>query len=83
MMPGAGKVKVKLVLEKNSLRVIGGQVIGTEAVAERIDVITLAIQQKLTALDLAEFSFSSQPWQTFFPAKNAIVEAAQKAAGIA
>lgn len=79
MMPGAGEVKVKLVVERKSGRVLGGQIVGSEAVAERIDVITLAIQQGLTAKDLAEFSYSSQPWQTFFPAKNAIVEAASAA----
>ncbi len=79
MMPGAGKVRVKLVWEKGTKRILGGQVVGSEAVAERIDLITLAVQQKLSAKDLAQFSYSAQPWQTFFPAKNAIVEAASNA----
>ncbi len=79
MMPDAGEVTVKLVVERDSLRIIGGQIVGSEAVAERIDVITLAIQQKMTARDLAAMSYSAQPWQTFFPARNAIVEAAQEA----
>ncbi len=82
MMPGAGTVKVKLVFRRDTNVIIGGQVVGTEAIAERIDLITLAIQQKLNAHDLSKFSYSSQPWQTFYPAKNAIVEAAEKATGL-
>lgn len=76
MMPGAKPVRVKLVADAATGRLIGGQVRGYEAVAERVDVITLAIQQRMTAEDLAGLSYSAQPWQTFFPAKNAIVEAA-------
>lgn len=82
MMPEAGEVTVKLVVERESLRIIGGQIVGSEAVAERIDVITLAVQRKMTAHDLAALSYSAQPWQTFFPARNAIVEAAQAAVSV-
>ncbi|MDP8221806.1 MAG: FAD-dependent oxidoreductase [Candidatus Lernaella stagnicola] len=82
MMPGSGDVRVKLIFRKGNHRIVGGQVVGSEGVAERIDLITLAIQTKLTAADLAKFSYSAQPWQTFFPAKNAIVEAAEKAVGV-
>lgn len=79
MMPGAQKVQVKIVADASNCRVLGGQVIGKEAVAERVDVITLALQQKLTVDDLAALSYSAQPWQTFFPARNAIVQAAEDA----
>ena len=75
-------MKVKLVFEQGTDRLLGGQVVGTAAVAERIDLLTLAIQQGLTARDLADLSYSAQPWQTFFPARNAIVEAAMKAIGL-
>ncbi len=82
MMPGATAVRVKLVVEAGTRRLLGGQVWGSEAVAERVDLLTLALQQKMTVDQLAEFSYSAQPWQTFFPARNAIVEAAQKAVGL-
>ncbi len=77
IMPGAEKIRVKLVADAGSGRILGGQVIGKEAVAERIDVITLAIQQGMTLAGLAQLSYSAQPWQTFFPARNAIVQAAE------
>ncbi|HPQ40326.1 MAG TPA: FAD-dependent oxidoreductase [bacterium] len=76
MMPGARPVKVKLIADTATGRIIGGQVTAFEAVTERIDVITLAIQQRMTASELMNLSYSAQPWQTFFPARNAIVQAA-------
>ncbi|RKZ11123.1 pyridine nucleotide-disulfide oxidoreductase [bacterium] len=79
MMPGKGSIRVRLVFEEESLRLLGAQMVGTEAVAERIDLLTLAIQNSMTASDLAQLSYSAQPWQTFFPAKNVIVEAATAA----
>ncbi len=82
MMPGADTVRIKLVVEKETRRLLGAQAWGSEAIAERIDLLTLALQQNLTVDQLAEFSYSAQPWQTFFPARNAIVEAAQRAAGL-
>ena len=61
---------------KGADAIVGAQVIGTEAVAERIDLLTFAIQNRTTVSKLGELSYSAQPWQTFFPARNAIVEAA-------
>jgi len=81
MMPGATPVLVKLVAEAESGRLLGGQVRGHEAVAERVDVITLALQQRLSVKDLIQLSYSAQPWQTYFPANNPIVAAASELAG--
>jgi NADPH-dependent 2,4-dienoyl-CoA reductase/sulfur reductase-like enzyme len=77
IMPGAEPVHVKIIADKKNLRIIGGQIVGTEAVAEKIDIISFAIQNSMKVEDLMEFSYSAQPWQTFFPAKNAIVEACE------
>ncbi|MEW6709932.1 MAG: FAD-dependent oxidoreductase [Candidatus Riflebacteria bacterium] len=79
IMPGARKVQVKLVADAETGRILGGQVIGHEAVAERIDLISLALQNGLDLKKLAQFSYSAQPWQTFYPANNAIVMAAENA----
>ena len=43
------------------------------------DVISLAIQNRLTLKSLAKLSYSAQPWQSFFPARSAIVEACENA----
>lgn len=79
MMPDKGWIRVQMTFEKGSLRLVGAQMIGTESVAERIDLLTLAIQRSLSATDLTQLSYSAQPWQTYFPAKNVIVEAATAA----
>ncbi|MBN2456110.1 MAG: FAD-dependent oxidoreductase [Sedimentisphaerales bacterium] len=79
MMPGAGKLKVKIVADATNLQVIGGQVISTLPVTDKIDILTLALQRRLTLKDLSQLSYSAQPWQSFFPARNAIVEACEHA----
>jgi hypothetical protein len=78
-MPDATKVTVKLVFGRDDGRLLGGQVIGGEAVAERVDLLTMAIKASSTIEDLMNFDYSSQPWQTFFPAANAVVLAAEEA----
>jgi len=79
IIPGAKNVKIKLIVDKNTRKVVGGQVVGHECVAERIDIITYAIQKDSTIDELAMFSYSSQPYQTYYPANNAIVMAAEDA----
>lgn len=79
IMPGATKVTVKLVFSEKDGTLLGGQAVGGEAVAERIDTLTIAIKSRSNIQGLMSFDYSSQPWQTFFPAANAIVLAAENA----
>jgi NADH oxidase (H2O2-forming) len=79
MMPLPGKVRVKIVADAADNRVIGGQVISTLSAADKIDIITLAIQQRLTLKGLSKLSYSAQPWQSFMPARHAIVQACEDA----
>ena len=79
MMPGAGKLRVKVVADTRNLRIIGGQVVSTLPTADKVDLLTLAIQQRLTLKQLAKLSYSAQPWQSFFPARSAVVEACENA----
>jgi len=79
MMPGAEPLKVKIVVDKKNLRVIGGQIISKLPATDKADIITLAIQQKMTIKQLAKLSYSAQPWQSFFPARSAIVDACESA----
>jgi len=78
MIPGATKVIVKLIAEKETLKILGAEVVAGESVPQFIDVISYAIQKQSTAYDLFQFSYCAQPFQTFFPASNAIVQAAEK-----
>lgn len=79
MMPGAGELRVKIVADARDLRIIGGQVISTLPAADKVDIISLAIQRRLTLKGLSKLSYSAQPWQSFFPARSAIVEACENA----
>ena len=79
MMPGAEVLKVKIVADKKNMRIIGGQVLSKLSTTDKIDIITLAIQRNMTLKGLSKLSYSSQPWQSFFPARNAIVEACENA----
>ena len=77
IMPGATKIKMKLTADAKTLRVLGGQALAETPVTDKIDIITLAIQYGLNAHDLAQFSYSAQPYQSFFPANNPIVACAE------
>jgi len=78
IMPGAKHIKMKLIADKKTLRVIGGQIVSGSTVTDKIDIITLAIQNGLTTWNLTNFSYSAQPYQSFFPASNPIVACAER-----
>ncbi len=78
IIPGAKKVFVKLIADKKTGMLLGGQVVAGEGVPGKIDTLSLAIQNRNTVKDLFQFSYSAQPFQSFFPASNAIVQAAEK-----
>jgi NADH oxidase (H2O2-forming) len=59
--PGAMPIKVKLVVEKESSRVIGAQVIGGEEVTQRINAISFAIQKQMTVQELAKADTAYAP----------------------
>ena len=77
IMPEAKPVKMKLVVNRSDLRVLGAQVVSGNPVTDKVDILTLAIQNKLTVNDLVGFSYSAQPYQSFFPANNLIVACAE------
>ncbi len=79
MMPGAGSLRVKVVADAKDLRIIGGQIISTLPATDKVDTLSLAIQHRTTLKGLAKLSYSAQPWQSFFPARSAIVEACENA----
>lgn len=79
MMPNAGKLRIKIIADIRDLRIVGAQIISILSATDKIDIITLAIQRKLTLKGLAKLSYSAQPWQSFMPAQSAIVQACENA----
>ena len=77
ILPGAKHIKMKLFADKKTLHIIGGQIISGTAVTDKIDIITIAIQNNLTVRNLTNLSYSAQPYQSFFPANNPIVACAE------
>ncbi len=77
IMPDAKKMRVKLVADTTSRRLLGAQIVSGEPVTGRIDLLTFAIQKHSTVEDMRSLSYSSQPYQSFFPAANSIVLAAE------
>jgi len=59
--PGAEPIYVKLLVETKERKIIGGQVIGTEGVAERVNLLTLAIQKGMRADELADIEYCYMP----------------------
>lgn len=77
--PDAGELTVKLLTEKSTQRMLGGQIVGGPGSAKRIDVLATAIWTQLTAAEFASVDISYAP--PFSPVFDAVVIAARKAAG--
>lgn len=78
IMPNTQPLELNLVVDKKNKKIIGGQAFSGEPVATIIDLISFAIQMRASIYDLEEISYSAQPYQSFFPAGNIFVQAAEK-----
>ena len=68
--PRARPIRVKLVFERESQRIIGAQIIGGEEVTQRINAMSLAIQRQMCARDLSKADTAYAPpvcetWEPF------------------
>ncbi len=59
--PDALPIKVKLVIEKESQRIIGAQVVGGEEITQRINALSFAIQKGMTVRELAKADTAYAP----------------------
>ena len=59
--PGAQSMAMKVLYEKESLRLLGAQIVGGDGVDKRIDVLATAIRAKMTAPELTELDLSYAP----------------------
>ena len=59
--PGGKEVRVKIIAEPILGRVMGAQLVGGEAVAQRVNMLSVAIQKEMTALELSAADTSYAP----------------------
>ena len=59
--PGAGIITVKILAEQGSGRLLGGQIVGVEGAAKRIDVLAVALHAGLTVQQLIHLDLSYAP----------------------
>lgn len=78
IMPGARKMRYKLVADAKDGRLLGAQLVSGEPVTGHIDLLTFAIQKRTLVRELLDLSYSSQPYQSFYPASNGIIMAAEQ-----
>ena len=76
--PGHEPLQVKLVAERGSGRLLGGQLVGREGVAKRVDVVAAALHAGATADELSRYDLSYAP--PFAPVWDPVLLAAREAA---
>jgi NADPH-dependent 2,4-dienoyl-CoA reductase/sulfur reductase-like enzyme/rhodanese-related sulfurtransferase len=59
--PGSSPIRIKLVAEEGTGRVLGAQVVGEDGVDKRTDVLATAIAGKMTAFDLESLDLAYAP----------------------
>jgi NADH oxidase (H2O2-forming) len=59
--PGGLSIKVKLVVERETERLIGAQIIGGEEVTQRINALSFAMQKQMTIRELAKADTAYAP----------------------
>lgn len=59
--PGALPMTMKVLFERGTGRILGAQIAGYEGVDKRLDLLAVAVRQRLTAEDLVDFELSYAP----------------------
>lgn len=75
--PGRGPITVKLVMERETNRILGGQIFGAAGSGKRIDVITAMVQMAATPEDMAGLDLAYAP--PFSPVWDPLLVAANQA----
>nr|WP_320050495.1 FAD-dependent oxidoreductase [uncultured Desulfuromonas sp.] len=73
--PGAGEISVKLLAEKGSGRLLGGQIVGMEGSAKRIDTLATALHAGFTVEEMINLDLGYAP--PFSPVWDPVVTAAR------
>jgi pyruvate/2-oxoglutarate dehydrogenase complex dihydrolipoamide dehydrogenase (E3) component len=78
-IPGAQELGIKLIFEKDTGLLIGGQVYGGVSVGEKINFIGALIQHKMRADEVCTFQMGTHPLLTASPIAYQLINAAQLA----
>jgi NADPH-dependent 2,4-dienoyl-CoA reductase/sulfur reductase-like enzyme len=73
--PGAKPIKISLIADSNSKRVLGSSMVGEEGVAKRIDIIATALYSGLTVQELENLDLAYAP--PFSPVWDPVLIAAR------
>jgi NADPH-dependent 2,4-dienoyl-CoA reductase/sulfur reductase-like enzyme len=76
--PGSGEITVKLLAEKGSGRLLGGQIVGMEGSAKRIDTLATALHAGFTVEEMINLDLGYAP--PFSPVWDPVVIAAREVA---
>ena len=76
--PGAQPMKIKIVVERGTGRLLGAQIVGGEGAGKRIDVLATALWNEMTVAEVAGMDLSYAP--PFSPVWDPVLLAAGKAA---
>ena len=74
--PGASKIRIKLVADRKSGKLLGAQMVGREGVSKRIDVFATAITARMTAHEIGSLDLGYAP--PFAPVYDPIIVAADE-----
>lgn len=75
--PGAAPITTKLIVERGTGRLLGGQIVGQEGAAKRIDAVALAVWNEMTVQDLVGVDLSYAP--PYSPVWDPVLAAARRA----
>ena len=78
-LPGASNIKLKLIFSKRSGIILGGQVAGGISCGEIINLIGIAIQKRMSFVELETLQMATHPFLTSSPTVYPVVLAAQDA----
>jgi NADPH-dependent 2,4-dienoyl-CoA reductase/sulfur reductase-like enzyme len=78
--PNAGPITVKVLAERDSGLLLGGQIVGIEGAAKRIDVLATALHAGFTVQDMIHLDLSYAP--PYSPVWDPVLIAARKAADL-
>jgi len=78
--PGAQPMKIKMVVERGTGRLLGAQIVGGAGAGKRIDVLATALWNRMTVAEVAGMDLSYAP--PFSPVWDPVLLAAGKAASM-